>query len=227
MKPYVICHMVCTVDGRTQGSHWPRNNDGNVFEQTAATIDSQGWIVGRKTMSEFCSQKPYHKRKGRFNVPKMDYIAPHPQRSYAVGLDPSGKLHWEKGNVDTEHVIMVLTEKVTAEYLNHLQRAGVSYIFGGKSSLDLKKVMDKLHKLFGIERVTIQGGGMNNGSFLNAGLINELSIVIMPYADGEIGTQSVFDIQPKGKKKPPHKLTLVSHEIYKSQYVWLRYMVEN
>lgn len=227
-KPFVICHMVCSVDGRTQGAHWPRDKkDGNVFEDTAATIDSQGWLVGRKTMSEFCSKKPRRKRKGRFAVPKTDYIAPHQQKTYAVGLDPSGRLHWEQGHVDTEHVIAVLTERVSAEYLDHLRRAGVSYIFGGKTALDLRRVLEKLHALFGIRRITLQGGGLNNGSFLNAGLVDELSLIVMPYADGGIGTQSVFDIAPRDKKKPAHRLQLLAHRIYKSKYVWLRYAVEN
>ena len=173
-------------------------------------------------MSEFCSQKPRRKLKGRFSVPKTDYVAPHSQKTYAVGLDPSGKLHWEQGHVDTEHVIAVLTEKVTAEYLEHLKRAGVSYIFGGKTSLNLKTVLEKLNKRFGIRRITLQGGGLNNGSFLNAGLVDELSLIVMPYADGGIGTQSVFDIQPKDKTKPSRKLKLLSIEPYKTNYVWLQ-----
>lgn len=226
MKPYIICHMICSVDGRTIPKHW-KTDGGNVFEETAATIKSDGWIVGRKTMSEFCSQKPRRKRQGRFVIPKTDYVAPHKQTTYAVGLDQSGKLHWEKGNVDTEHVITVLSEKVTGEYLDHLRQAGVSYIFGGKTSLNLKLVVEKLNKLFGIKRITIQGGGTNNGSFLNAGLVDELSLVIMPFADGEKGIQSVFDIDEKEKKKPSHKLRLISSKLYKRQHMWLKYKVVN
>ncbi len=222
--PYVICHMICGVDGRTQPRHWKKGS-GNVFEETAATIESDGWIVGRVTMSEFCSKKPRRKRKGRFSVPKTDYVAPHSQKTYAVGIDPGGKLHWETGHVDTEHVIAVLTEKVTSEYLDHLREAGVSYIFGGKNDLNLKKVLEKLYALFNIKRITVQGGGSNNGSFLNAGLIDELSLVVMPFADGEKGTQSVFDIDAKDKKKPSHQLKLQWAKPYKSQYVWLNYLL--
>ncbi len=225
MKPYVICHMVCSVDGRILGQRWKSGGSAKVFEDTAATIDSQGWIVGRKTMAEFCSKKPRRKRRGHFNVPKTDYVAPHTQKTFAVGLDPSGKLHWETGNVDTEHAIMVVTEKVTTDYLDHLRKAGVSYIFGGTSALDLGKVLQKLHKLFGVTRITVQGGGSNNGSFLNEGLIDELSLVVMPFADGAAGTQSVFDIKASGKRKLSHRLKLISHEVYQSQHIWLKYAV--
>lgn len=226
MKPYIICHMISTVDGRTQTRNWP-GNPAKVFEDTAETINSQGWIVGRTTMAEFCEQSPRRKRKGRFNVPKKDFIAPHTQHTYAIGLDPSGKLHWKRGNVDTEHAVMIVTEKVSGDYLDHLQRAGVSYLFGGKTSLDLKRVAEKLNKHFGITRVTVQGGGNNNGSWLNAGLIDEISLVVMPLAEGKLGVQSVFDIEPSSLKKKTRTLKLLSCETYEKQHIWLRYQVEN
>ena len=222
-QPYVICHMICGVDGRTQTKHWKKGS-GNVFEETAATIKSDGWIVGRVTMAEFASKKPRRKRKGRFNVPKTDYVAPHKEKTYAIAIDPSGKLHWETNHVDTEHLIEVLSEKVTSEYLDHLREAGVSYIFAGKHELNLKNALEKLYTLFNIKRITVQGGGTNNGAFLNAGLIDELSLVIMPFADGEKGTQSVFDIDAKDKKKPSRQLKLQSAKPYKSQHVWLHYL---
>lgn len=218
--------MICGVDGRTQTKHWP-GVGGRIFEDTVAKIDNQGWIVGRVTMAEFCNPAPRRKRKGQFDIPKKDYVAPHKQKTYAVGLDPSGKLHWKVGNVDTEHVIMVVTEKVTTDYLDHLRQAGVSYIFGGKSSINLKKVAEKLYTLFGIRRITVQGGGSNNGSWLNAGLIDELSLVIMPFADGKPGTQTVFDIEVPEQQRRAHTLRLLSMKKYKANYVWLRYKVLN
>jgi 2,5-diamino-6-(ribosylamino)-4(3H)-pyrimidinone 5'-phosphate reductase len=119
----------------------------------------------------------------------------------------------------------VVTEKVTGEYLDHLQQAGVSYLFGGKTELDLKLVAEKLHRLFGIKRICVQGGGTNNGSWLNAGLIDELSLVIMPLAEGKLGVQSVFDIAPKALRKRAHNLRLLSCDVYKKNHVWLRYRV--
>lgn len=225
-KPYIICHMISSVDGRTQTKHWP-GVGGRIFEDTVAKIPNQGWIVGRVTMAEFCNKSPRRKRKGPFNIPKKDYIAPHRQKTYAIGLDPTGKLHWKVGFVDTEHVVMVVTEKVSTDYLDHLRQAGVSYIFGGKSSLNLKVVAEKLHTLLGIERVTVQGGGRNNGSWLNAGLIDELSLVIMPFADGHMGLQSVFDVAVTETKQRARRLELISQKRYKSNYVWLRYKVLN
>ena len=59
------------------------------------------------------SQKPRRKRRGRFDISKNDFIGKHTEKTYAVVIDPSGKLNWDVNYVDTEHVIEVLTEKVT------------------------------------------------------------------------------------------------------------------
>lgn len=75
--------------------------------------------------------------------------------------------------------------------------------------------------------MTVQGGGINNGSSLNAGLLDELSLIIVPVADGEIGTSSVFNIPPGQKKKPGRKLKLKSAERYKKEYMWLKFIVQN
>lgn len=217
--------MISAVDGRTETRNWP-GNTAKIFEETAATIESDGWIVGRTTMSEFCEPSPRRKRSGRFDIPKKDFIAPHDEETYAIGLDPSGKLHWKQGNVDTEHAVMIVTEKVTGDYLEHLQRAGVSYIFGGKRTLDLALVAEKLYRLLGLRRVTVQGGGSNNGSWLNAGLVDEVSLIVMPFADGKLGMPSVFDIDAD-QHTGVRQLRLISSSVYKKQYVWLRYAVKN
>ena len=130
--------------------------------------------------------KPRKKRKGTFRVPKTDFVGKHDAKTYAVGIDPSGKCNWETNMTDTEHVIEVLTEKVSGEYLDHLRSVQVSYIFAGATEIDLHVALRKLRSLFGIQRARIDGGGTVNGSFLKAGLIDELSHIIVPVADGSI-----------------------------------------
>lgn len=225
MKPHVTCHMVCSVDGKILTGRWSHGQA--VYEETAATIKSDGWIVGRVTMAEFSSKKTRIKRKGSFKVPKGDFVAPHDQKTYAIGLDRHGKLSWDKNNVDTEHVIIATCEDVGAEYLDYLRSKNVSYILCGKKDLNLKTLLEKLRRLFKVKRVTVQGGGHNNGSFLNAGLLDALSLIVMPFADGEDGTPSVFDIAKGDKHRKSVDLKLKSARRYKDQYMWLKYDVVN
>lgn len=221
-RPYVICHMVPSVDGRIVTTNWGLSGAlTREYEQTAETFDADAWIIGRVSMEPYAGKARIPRRKERGRIPRKDFIAPHDATSFAIALDPSGKLRWTKGSIDDEHVITILTEKVSDTYLAFLQGKGVSYLFGGKSELDLEKVLEKLASLFGIRRLLLEGGGKINGSFLEAGLIDELSILVAPVADGGVGTPSLFDAREG--KEPARRLRLRSMEKRKNGLVWLRY----
>lgn len=223
MKPYVICHMFGSVDGRIKQNIWGLKDHHKYFEETAAQIKADAWLVGRTTMEEFSSRKIHLLGKGKVTIPKEDFVALKVSKTYAVVIDPSGKCYWDTNMISTEQVIEVLTEKVTIKYLEHLRSKNVSYIFGGKKELDLELVLKKLNKLFGIKRVRIDGGGHVNGSFLKAGLIDEFSLVLAPIADGTIGAPTVFEAEEGyGKRKATHFTLKSAKRIYKD-FLWIRY----
>jgi 2,5-diamino-6-(ribosylamino)-4(3H)-pyrimidinone 5'-phosphate reductase len=225
MKPHVISHLMSSVDGRIQARHWKLKGTSALFEKTAAKIKVDAWIVGRATMQEFSSKLPRRKRRGVFRIPKEDFVAQQDAKTFAVAIDPAGKCHWESNMVDTEHVIEVLTEAVSGEYLDHLRTKNVSYVFGGRHELDLSLVLDKLRRLFGIRRVRIDGGGTVNGSFLAAGLIDEFSHVVVPVADGAVGAPAVFDVVDGPRDRPANTLRLTSVKRLPNSALWCRYRV--
>ena len=222
-RPHVTCHMLGSVDGRIVQKIWALKDSARYFEETAEKIKVDAWVVGRTTMQEFSSKKQ-RPRTGTFEVPPGEFVAKK-SKTYAVAIDPSGKCRWDGDMVSTEHVIEVLTEQVPAEYLHHLRSKGVSYVFGGKTELDLALVLRKLGEHFGIRRVRLDGGGHMNGSFLKAGLVDELSLVLAPLADGTIGTPSVFDVeQGYGRRKATH-FKLRSVRRFEENFLWMRYEV--
>jgi 2,5-diamino-6-(ribosylamino)-4(3H)-pyrimidinone 5'-phosphate reductase len=208
-RPYVICHMLPSIDGRIVTRGWNLQNTTREYERTAATFDADAWIIGRVSMEPFA---------GKARVPSPKVAA-----SYAIAIDPSGKLRWRGSDIDGEHVITVLTESVSDKYLALLRSKGVSYVFGGRSRIDLPKVLQTLRARFGIKKLLLEGGGKINGSFLAANLIDELSILVAPIADGSIGTPSLFDVA--NRRARPHKLKLLSVEKRSGDIVWMRYRV--
>ena len=225
MKPYVICHMLGSVDGRIKQDIWGFKDHHKYFEETAEKIAADAWLVGRVTMQEFSSKENYTLTPGKEAIPKTDFVADQPAKSFAVVIDPSGKCFWDTNLVSTEHVIEVLTEKIPDGYLEHLQSKKVSYIFGGQEELNLDLVLQKLYKLFGIRTVRIDGGGHVNGSFLKAGLIDEFSLVLAPVADGTIGSPTVFEAEEGyGDRKATHFKINTVERIY-DNFLWIRYLV--
>jgi 2,5-diamino-6-(ribosylamino)-4(3H)-pyrimidinone 5'-phosphate reductase len=215
--------MLPSVDGRIVLRDWRVGNATREYERTAATFDADGWIIGRISMEPYVGKARVPSRRKRERIPREDFIAPHESRSYAIAIDPSGKLRWSASDIDGEHVITVLTEAVPDSYLAFLQSKGVSYLFGGKQQIDLQRVLGKLRSKFGIRKLLLEGGGKINGSFLAADLIDELSILVAPVADGSTGTPSLFDVEDG--RSPARSLKLISMEKRAGGIVWLRYRV--
>lgn len=77
---------------------------------------------------------------------------------------------------------------------------------------------------FGVRSISLQGGGIINGTFLAAGLVDELSLVIYPGIDGLSGVPSIFEYLGKPGMKPAagQTLELKSAERLEKGVVWLR-----
>jgi riboflavin biosynthesis pyrimidine reductase len=121
-RPYVICHMVPSVDGRIVTDGWPVT-PGLVgeYERTAATFGADGWIIGRISMEPYAGAARLPARRRAERIPRADFVARTNAPGYAIAIDPHGRLRWESGAVDEEHAIAVLTEGVTDRYLAFLR----------------------------------------------------------------------------------------------------------
>lgn len=229
-RPYIICLMMTSVDGKILGEKWGNSKQVQAltssFENIHETIGNKSWIVGRTTMEKDFTkfEKPIHKEVA-YPVSREDHVANHGADSFAVAIDGHGKLGWKSADMLGQHVITVLTESVKDSYLAHLQEIGVSYIFGGKDDINLHVVLEKLKTLFGIETLMLEGGGRLNGSFLNEGLIDEYHQLLLPLADGRIDTSSVFEIPEAARKLDATLLKLEDVKKIENDIVWLRYKV--
>jgi 2,5-diamino-6-(ribosylamino)-4(3H)-pyrimidinone 5'-phosphate reductase len=111
-RPYVICHMLSSIDGRIVLRDWKLSNATREYERTAATFDADAWIIGRISMEPYAGKARVPARRNRERIAREDFIAEHDASSYAIAIDPSGKLTWRAGDIDGEHVITIFTESV-------------------------------------------------------------------------------------------------------------------
>src|SRR5882762_222212 len=132
-RPYVICHMSPSIDGKIVSKNWPSLKIAyGAYERTATTLAADAWIVGRVSMAPYAGKSRVRRLTGK-RMPRRDFIAEARARSYAIAIDPSGKLTWRSNAIDDAHVITVLTERVSDDYLAFLESRGVSYVFGGRA----------------------------------------------------------------------------------------------
>lgn len=150
-----------------------------------------------------------------------------------ISVDPEGILGWkskyiEKKNRPKAQVIEVLTEQVSNDYLGYLRSMDISYLFAGEQRLDCTLLLHKLKTLFGIERLMVSGGGLMNWSLMQEDLIDELSLLIAPAADGNRHCASIFEKADFLSPKSPAVFRLKGvKQIENSDGLWLRYEVKH
>ncbi|MFL5612536.1 MAG: dihydrofolate reductase family protein [Gemmatimonadaceae bacterium] len=234
-RPRVICHMATSIDGRIVVDGWPAPAAAAVraeYEKVHATYEAQGWMCGRITMEPFAKRVRSESEVAREYdgvAPRDDYVAPGEFESFAFALDAHGRLAWESNDISGDHVVAILSERVSNEYLELLRKRGVSYLLAGRRDSDLPAALEKIGDRFGVRTLMLEGGGGINGSMLRAGLIDEVSLLIAPTADGAVGTPTLFDVDEKsGKSAEKHavRLALESLERRSGDVIWLRYRVE-
>lgn len=231
MKPHVICHMVSSVDGRTwQSRQRPaREKSGNLFEILHDRLEGDAWLVGRVTGREFAKKDSYPVKAASQTYSRTPWFATKGAKVHGIVLDAQGKIAWGRSDIGGDPIVVVLTEQVPDSHLEALREEGVSYLFAGKQELDLALLLETLNRELGIKRLLLEGGGKANGSFLRAGLIDELSIAIVPAVDGARGAPHVFDSEAEmtGPTAPVSAMTLKECQALDGGAVWLRYDIRN
>ncbi|MFZ2863748.1 MAG: dihydrofolate reductase family protein [Ignavibacteriaceae bacterium] len=229
-RPYIILHMISSVNGKILTKPWRYTraweNVKDTFDEMYKSFETDGWICGRVTMEKDFSDETPQLITPDFEISGDYYVGDETAKSFAVAVDPSGKLGWTKNEIDGDHIIEILSNKVSNEYLYYLQRRKISYIISGKDSVDLVSAFQRLSELFPIKILLLQGGGYLNGSMLNLGLVDELNIVVLPITDLNEGPTSL-ELGNYRKLNMVNDLTLVSADAKKNGEVHLRYKTLN
>jgi riboflavin biosynthesis pyrimidine reductase len=242
-RPRVICHMIVSVDGRIVTSRWPHLGEGmGEYERTGSTYRADAWMCGRVTMeplagavrdAEEVAREAAARPAGAAARP--DFLAAGARPPFAVAVDPSGRLLWQTSDLGGDHVVALLSDRVSDGYLALLRARGVSYLFAGTrgggqgggagGEMDLAAALEKLTAL-GVHTLMLEGGGRLNGSMLRDGLVDEISLLVAPVADGTVGSPSLFDVVGGAPGRSARRLVLDSVERRAGGVLWLRYRVE-
>jgi 2,5-diamino-6-(ribosylamino)-4(3H)-pyrimidinone 5'-phosphate reductase len=93
--------------------------------------------------------------------------------------------------------------------------------------VNLSRALTTLREKFGIKRLLLEGGGETNGAFLRAGLVDELSLLLTPVADGRLGEPALFDVEDENPAKAIARLRLKSAKRAAADMLWIKYAVRN
>lgn len=220
-KPYIVCHMMTSVDGRIDCAMTEHLPGVEEYYETLESLDAPSRVSGRVTAQlemalagEFHSDKSTALGEEKFSkVTDAD--------GYEIVMDTKGTLLWNDDLGSERPLLIVTSENVSREYLGYLDGKHISWIACGKDRIDLKRVCEILSESFGVKRMAVVGGGHINAAFLAADLLDEVSVLIGAGIDGRGGMAAVFDGLPQ--ERPVTQLRLKNVTQFDSDAVWLRY----
>ena len=233
-RAYVELNMLQTIDGKATGSFWGKPSvRAGCFDSYSVMdeLNPDAFALGRVTMQEmYCIPLPnLSKYKNKKISHQEDFVVPLEKgvKKYFVAYDRKGTLGYKSNIINTMEwlgdktkkklcqIIEVLSENVNDEYLAYCKDMGISYIFAGKKEINIEVSLQKLKKLFGINKLQLQGGPKLDGSFIKNDFIDAISIIIAPLTAK--GGEPLFTPSENVDFK------LIKTKVYSEGNVWLYY----
>ena len=208
-RPTIILHMVTTIDGKITGDFLQVKSTEELCEEyyrIHREYAADAYLCGRVTFEGGFTfeEKPQTEPFCNQPIEAGDFIYGQFDK-YAVAVDTHGRLGWKDNMIhdddpgyDNAHIIEVVTESTPKEYLAYLRHMSISYIICGNDEVDVTLLCSKLYQSFGIKKLMVEGGGITDSLFLQEGLIDEISVVVVPMVDGGEGIP-LFDKNNGGK----------------------------
>ena len=210
MRPYIICHMTVSENERVTGPFLETSmgiKACDYYYQIHRALKADAFACGRVTMETsfthgwFPDLKPFE----NIVVDRRDFIVKDDHAFCAVAFDTKGRLGWkdpvicdEDPGYDKAHIVEVLSEDTKDAYLAYLQSIGISYLFAGKTSIDIRTAVKKLARYNIAHTLLLEGGSLLNQAFLQAGVIDRLSLVHVPMVESEEEKPLFYD-RPKNR----------------------------
>lgn len=220
-KPYIICHMMTSVDGRIDCAMTSQLRGVEDYYNTLEELNLPTTLSGRVTAELEMAEPGFFEAKSSDIYGQEGFSKKKAANGYEIVVDTKGKLLWQDASDVEKPYLIITSEKVTKEYLAYLDGQNISWIACGEDKIDLARAAEILAIEFGVERMGIVGGPAINSAFLDAGLLDEISILIGAGIDARGEMPSVFD--GFNMNHPLIQLKLIDVKKFDSDAVWLRY----
>lgn len=238
-RPKIICHMHTLLNGKIDGIANPTSvgmRSQKLYFDLFLGKDRyyrkhRGWLSGTATSRALMGDAVDHELPAPTEpVPDGDFIADPDAQMFYFAVDRSGTLLWDKSSFSyfavEAHIVELIPSSASDAFKAHLRSVGVSYLLAGDEELNMSQAVHKIGEIFDMDELVLGGGGTLNWSMIRDGLCDEVSMVLMPTADGETHTRSMFEANDKYSAPMPYQFALKNVEALEDDSVWLRYDVK-
>lgn len=220
-KPYIICHMMTSLDGRIDCAMTSLLPGVEDYYATLDALNVPTTVSGRVTAELEMAEPGVFETHDATPFGKEVFSKKADADGYEIVVDTHGKLLWPNADGMEKPYLIITSENTAKEYLRYLDEQNISWIACGNEKVDLARAMEILAQEFDVQRVGIVGGAAINTAFLDAGLLDEISILIGAGIDGRAEMPSAFD--GRTMSFPLTHLALTDVKKFDSGAVWLRY----
>ncbi len=222
MRPYIITHMMESVDGRIDCDMTEQIDPTDSYYDALNRLGCPSQLMGRVTMQMHYADAEPFTATNQTPIGEQTVHKAQDADGYLVALDTYGKLRWSAPAYDGKPLLVITSESCPRIYHDTLTTQHISWIAVGDRRINLAKAMEILYNEFDMQRLAVVGGGHINGAFLEAGLLDEVSVMIGPGIDGRRGMTAIFD-GITDVHRPATLLRLNSFEKVGEGTLWLRY----
>jgi 2,5-diamino-6-(ribosylamino)-4(3H)-pyrimidinone 5'-phosphate reductase len=131
-----------------------------------------------------------------------------------------GKLHYFRRSEYCRDVVVLITEQTPKSYVEYLASRNYDYYTISENRVDLKSALKILSEKYNSENIMIDSGRELTNAFLNEGLVDEISLLIVPEIVGNKSQNLFSNVLQK------LSLELIKIQQFPFGFVWNLYKVK-
>jgi 2,5-diamino-6-(ribosylamino)-4(3H)-pyrimidinone 5'-phosphate reductase len=225
MLPKVILHTATSLDGRITG--FPA--DLERYYALAAQWNPDAVLFGSETVLAAVRNNP------ALEVPPEHEEIFRPKeglpdlRPLLIIADSRGRVRcWDaiRKWPYIRDVLALCSSGTPQEYLGFLREEKIGTIVTGKDHIAMRNALEILNRDYGVRTIRADSGGTLNSVLLQAGVVDEVSVLIHPYLAGGTPDPTMFDPHKAGFMDLQVPLHYLHSEVLETGILWLRYSVE-
>lgn len=181
-KPEVIMHNSVSLDGKITGFEADMGLHYGIVGSYSADVYCAGSITARTGIFLHASAVPVETpddlRKPK-RGPDMSYWVIPDTRGVLKGL-----LHVLRRFEYCRDVIILVSERTGADYVEYLHERDYDAIVCGEDRADYGRAFGILAERYGVKRILVDSGPTLGGVLLGSGLVDEISLLVHPVLAG-------------------------------------------
>lgn len=227
-RPRVIVHNAVSIDGKLDWltpAQPQYDRILGVYYEKAAVFQEEASLVGAGTALKALEWSDAPREDSGEAVPEP---APGDSRPLLVIPDSRGRIRswrWWLSMPFWRAGVALCSRSTPAEHFSYLEHAGVALIVAGENEVDLGLALRELRSRFDVGVVRTDSGGTLNGLLLAQGLVDEVSVLLVPVVAGPAATVPLFSFPADLSSHALFALRLCMTEQLDDGIIWLRYEV--